>query len=509
MNVFNLAHSAEVNSKKNHPKRTIADVCDSLKNADIKNVNVISVENVLAGAFEFPVNSDRPGPMKGDFLFAPFNWTGKFKKGTNPNFCRVKISLTPSVDSNILMEVWLPENWNRKFLGVGSFGWGGSIMYNGLMSGLQEGYAVANSDTGHQDGNDGAFSLGHPEKMIDYGYRAAHEMTVTSKKMIKMYYGKLPKYSYWAGCSLGGLEGLIEAKRYPKDYNGYVIGAPPNPIVHFNGMQIYSSWLLNQNANLKMNRDKMNIVHNAVLDKCASEIGKSQGFVDKPETCDFDPSVLICKNGETENCLSVDEVDFVKKAFRGPVNSLGEIIFPGPAYGTENDINTNLEPMSVASGMFKYFAFQDSNWDFKKINWDTDITKADNLVGNLLHVKPEELKPFLKKGGKILFYLGWNDSHNPTDLLNFTSQLGFNEQIRTFLIPGMGHCASGNGCDTFDKLSSLDNWISKKISPEKIISYKVENETPIRSRPICAYPKKAVYKGVGDISTESSFECVK
>jgi feruloyl esterase len=490
-------------------KRSLADNCDSLTALNAPKMTITSALSIEEGKFTRPVEDQNGGKgPKNDFLFSPFNWSGSFVKGTNPKFCRVTALLKPSKDSQIQIEVWLPEKWNGKFLGVGSFGWGGKIMYYGLMSGLQAGYAVANSDTGHQGGNDGGFSLGHPEQMIDYAYRATHEMTVNAKTIIRNYYGKKPKFSYWAGCSLGGLEGLIEAKRYPGDYNSMVIGAPPNPIVNFNGMQMWPSWLIAKNPNLSIDRKKIEFVHKAVLDKCATPVGKAQGFVDLPESCVFDPATLLCKNGQIENCLSEAEIQFFISSYEGPVDPVTKKnIFPGVAYGAENEIGTSKNPMGVALGLYKYFAFQDPSWDFEKINWHDDVKKAEEKIGNLLHVSSNELRPFLNKGGKIIFYLGWNDSHNPKELIHFVQSLQNEKQVKLFNIPGMGHCAGGEGCDTFNKLALIDKWTEENQASEKIITYKVEQEKPVRSRPICAYPKVAKYKGSGDIDQAQNFDC--
>src|SRR5258706_8909337 len=170
-------------------------------------------------------------------------------------------------------------------------------MYGGMLTGLQDGYATTSTDTGHDgavDGHGGQFALGQPEKLIDYAYRAGHEMTVAAKAIARRFYGTAPARSYWVGCSLGGLEGLIEAKRYPTDYDGIVAGAPPNPLARFNALQLWPSWLINQDPTRLIPRGKYNMVPDAVLKNRASAVGLKDGVVDKAD-CNFDPKQLLCK----------------------------------------------------------------------------------------------------------------------------------------------------------------------------------------------------------------------
>ncbi len=481
--------------------------CGSLAKLALPHATITLAQPVAVGEFK--------APPHGLNFFSAFNLAGHVQQGSNPAFCRVAATLKPSADSDIRIEVWLPQSgWNGKFVGVGSFGWGGSIMYSGMLSSVQEGYAVANTDTGHQDGN-GQFTLGHPEKLIDYAYRATHEMTMDAKAIIETFYGAPPSRSYWVGCSLGGLEGLIEAKRYPTDYDGIVAGAPPNPIVRFNALQLWPSWLISQDPRRLIPPSKYAVVHEAVVKACGSAIGQEDGLVDEPDRCKFDPRSLQCQGADAPDCLTAPQVYLLQQTYAGPVNPrTKEAIFPGPARGAELEMFPfgNDRPMSVALDLFRYAAFQDPGRDPRSMDWDRDVDAAIQKLGPLMHVDAD-LKPFFAHGGKLLLYIGWTDYHNPEQLIAYFRSLIESSgekargSVRLFTIPGMAHCAGGQGCDTFDKLGAIDGWVDHGNAPERIIASKVNGADVVRSRPLCAYPAVAKYKGEGDTGDAANFVC--
>lgn len=504
-----VATAAETRLENANSNQAAAMSCAQLASVALPNATITQAESVAAGQYKLAsMPFDRSG----------MNLAGRIQQGANPAFCRIAATLKPSADSNIKIEVWLPESgWNGKFLGVANFGWGGSLMYSGMLTGLQEGYATASTDTGHSaaDGPNGQFALGHPEKIIDYAYRATHEMTVAAKSFVKSFYGRAPARSYMIGCSLGGLESLIEAKRYPEDYDGMVIGAPPNPITRFNALQLWPSWLVSQDPRRFIPREKYAMVHRAVVQACASPIGKKDAVVDEPDKCSFDPKVLQCKGAETPECLTAPQVELLQKTYQGPVNPrTGEVIFPGPARGTELEMFmfAGTEPMGVALDLFRYAAFQNADWTSKTMDWDKDVNAAIDKVGPLMHVD-SNLKPFFDRGGKMVFYIGWNDYHNPQELIGYYQSLLKNSgskvrnSTRLFTIPGMGHCAGGNGCDTFNKLGVIDAWFEQDKAPERILAAKVTNGNVVRTRPLCAYPKVAKYLGSGDSNDATNFTC--
>ncbi|OAG74649.1 feruloyl esterase [Gluconobacter japonicus] len=491
-----------------------ATTCADLAHTALPDATFTKIETIAAGAWHSPQTSltrimSTPG----------MNLAGHPAQDTNPSFCRVAVTLHPSTDSQIRTEIWLPlTGWNGKFLGVGNFGWAGSLMYEGMTTGVKEGYAVASTDTGHDsstpEGQGGRFTLGHPEKLIDYAYRADHLMTVTAKNLIRRFYGKAASHAYWIGCSLGGLEGLIEAKRYPEDYDGIVAGAPPNPIVSFNAEQLWAGWMSYHDPALRVSREKFQLLNRAVMAACASPVGKKQGFLDDPERCGFKPSQLLCKGQETSDCLTANEVKSAEQIYRGPIDpNSGNVIFPGPAKGSEEGFSADGKAFPVALDLFKYAAFQNPEWDWTALNWDKDIATATLKLGPLLHVD-DNLTPFFRHGGKLLMYIGWNDGHNPEQLASYYQSVIKNSgssgqnSARLITIPGMGHCYGGSGCDTFSKLGVIDDWISRHQSPETIIAAYVSNGKIIRTRPVCAWPKIAYYDGHSNMNDAASFSCI-
>ena len=489
--------------------------CGALAKLVLPGAQITAAEFVGAGRYSLPTGgmarlTSQPG----------MDVSGQPRLAPNPAFCKVDAVLRPSPDSDIRIEVWMPlAGWNGKYLGAGNFGWAGSFMTSTMLSGLNAGYAVASTDTGHESatpqGQGGRFALGHPEKMIDYGYRADHLMTVDAKAITQAFYGRAPSRSYWVGCSLGGLEGLIEAKRYPTDYDGIVAGAPPNPIVKFNAEQLWAGWLVHQDPSLATPRAKFMLLHQAVMKACASPIGQKQGFVDEPDKCAFEPKQLLCKGADALDCLTPPQVRLMDQIYQGPVNPrTGQVIFPGPAKGSEEGFADSGDgrPFPIALDMFKDFAFQDPNWDWSKIDWSKDIDVASAKAGPLLHVDAD-LKPFFDRGGKLLMYIGWNDGHNPEELIAYYKALLRKAgpqgaaSAKLFTIPGMGHCFGGAGCDTFDRLDAIDRWVETGRAPQRIVASKVENGAVVRTRPLCAYPEVARYRGFGRVDNASSFAC--
>lgn len=492
------------------------DTCAALAAQALPDATITRAQVVAAGTYVMPQN-----PLSQLAKAPGMSPTGRIANGPNPAFCQIAATLKPSSDSDIKVEVWLPlKGWNGKFLGVGSFGWGGALMYPGMLSGLEQGYAVAANDTGHdgttEAGKGGRFALGHPEKLVDYSWRADHLMTVHAKALIQAYYGRKPTRSYWVGCSLGGLEGLIEAKRFPHDYDGIVAGAPPNPLVKFNAAQLWTSWLIKQNPGVNMTKAKFEMVGKAAQQACATPVGRQQGFIEEPDRCSFTPEQLQCKGAETADCLTSAQVKLMQQVYTGPVNPrTGERIFQGPAKGSEAQLGefADGKPFPVALDLFQYAAFQDPNWDWSTLDWDKTINDAVAKLGPLLHVD-SDLKPFFAHGGKLLMYVGWNDFHNPEELAGYYQAVlrdagdQTRASARLFTVPGMGHCYGGEGCDTFDKLGNLDAWVSHGVAPQRIVAARVEDGKVVRTRPLCAYPQVARYDGKGPMDQAQSFACV-
>lgn len=513
--------------------------CGDLAKLVLPNTTITMAQTVAAGEFKMPSQGAGgpggppagPGGQAGqggqqarpNVQGAPGGQGGPGGGGPQtdtskmPAFCRIAATLKPSSDSNIKIEVWLPvSGWNGKFYAVGNGGWAGSIPYRGMVEGIAANYATAGTDTGHDVGN-GSFIPGHPEKFIDYGYRADHEMTLRAKELIKAYYSSDPKYSYWIGCSLGGMEALVEADRYPADYDGIIAGAPMNPMTMFNAAQMWPGYLALHYAEGIIPPAKFAVMHEAVMKTCASPIGLKQGFVEDPASCKWDPASLLCKNGDAPDCLTASQVDVAHRFYQGPVNPrTGELIFPGPPLGVEGDVGSRgmNGPNTIATDLYKYAVYQDPNWDWKSMDYDTAIDKAREVVDPVMRAS-SNLNVYLNRGGKLLLHGGWAEWRNGSELADYYQNVlknagqGKADEVRLFLIPGMGHCGGGNGPNEFDKLTVLNDWVDKGETPNQLLMSKSSQGKVIRTRPACAYPLVAKYKGSGNEDEAESFVCAK
>jgi len=512
--------------------------CESLAKLVLPNTTITMAQTVAAGEFKMPSQNTggpggppaAPGAPAGQAgpggPGAPGGQAGAAPQRSGPPpvdtskmpaFCRIAATVKPSSDSDIKVEVWLPvSGWNGKFYAVGNGGWAGSIPYRGMVEGITANYATAGTDTGHDVGN-GSFIPGHPEKFIDYGYRADHEMTLRAKELIKAYFSKDPKYSYWIGCSLGGMEALVEADRYPNDYDGIIAGAPMNPMTMFNAEQIWNGWLALKFPDAIIPAAKFGVMHEAVMKACATPIGQKQGFLEDPASCKWDPASLLCKNGDAPDCLTAVQVATAHKIYEGPVNPrTGEHIFPGIPLGLEGELAQRGMggESKIATDLYRYAVYQDPNWDWTTMDYDTAITKARTVADPVMRAGTN-LNAFLNRGGKLLLHGGWAEMRNGSELADYYQNVLKNagqskdDQVRLFLIEGMGHCGGGNGPNQFDKLGTIDAWVAKDQTPNQLLTSKVSNGKVERTRPTCAWPAVAKYKGTGSEDEAESYVCAK
>jgi feruloyl esterase len=491
-----------------HPAASAAAAsCDALRTLSLANTTITLAQEVPAGGFTMPSPSGAPQPAAG--LLADL-----------PAFCRVAATLAPSSDSEIKVEVWLPaSNWNGKFQGVGNGGWSGAINYGALAAALRRGYAAASTDTGHSGGR-GEFALGHPEKLIDFGWRAVHEMTGRAKQVIDAYYGAGPRLSYWTGCSSGGKQGLKEAQRFPADYDAIVAGAPANYWTHLVAMSISVAQATLRDAASFIPRQKYQVLHDAVMAACDAGDGVTDGVLEDPTRCRFDPAAIQCKGGDAADCLTGPQVAAARKIYAPVTNPrTGAEIFPGLEPGSEKGwagLAGGPGPLQIADDHFKFVVFKDPAWDFRTLDFDRGVAEADRIDGGLLNANDPDLRPFFARGGKILMYHGWNDQLiPPRNSIEYLRQVeavvnGREEaarSIRLFMVPGMAHCAGGDGPSTFDALGALEQWVEHDAPPQRIVASKRTDAVVVRTRPLCPYPQVARYSGRGSTDDEQSFVC--
>jgi feruloyl esterase len=436
-----------------------------------------------------------------------------------PPFCRVTMTLTPSPDSDIKSEVWLPiAGWNGKFQQVGNGGWGGSIQYPALAAALRRGYAASSTDTGHV-GVTARFVPGHPEKLIDFGYRAVHETALRSKAIIGAAYGTAPRLSYFVGCSGGGRQAFMEAQRYPQDFDGIIAGAPGYNRTDQSFQLIAASQATHRDGASFIPPEKLAVLHRAALNACDQRDGLLDGLISDPLRCSFDPAVTVCKGTDAADCLTSAQIQ-AAKAIYAPVRhpQTGEEVFPGVEPGSEPRWTINAggpRPLGMSDEFFKYVVFKDANWNFRTLDVAKHLDQARKADGGVVSANSPDIKPFVSRGGKLVIYHGWGDTNvPPRSSVNYYNRLvdtlgtsEVNRSVRLYMAPGMGHCGGGEGPNEFDALAALEQWTEAEKAPGAILASKVTDGRVVRTRPLCPYPQIATYKGSGSIDDASNFVC--
>lgn len=491
--------------------------CEQLK-LSLPNTTITSIQPIPAGPFAAPVSAEAPAAV------APPQAAGRGGRTAQPAvrvpaYCRVLMVLEPSPDSHIEAAMFLPaENWNGKLQVVGNGGWAGSISYPAMAAALREGYATASNDTGHHAndaGGGGMFGLGHPEKITDFAYRAMHETVVKAKLITAAFYGKSPKYSYYNGCSTGGRQGLIEATRFPEDFDGMAVGAPANPHVHLHEAGIERALELMKN-NAPLTQAKVEALHAAVMDSCDALDGVKDGIISNPEKCHYDPAALLCKDGEDgPNCLTPAQLQTVKIVFGDVKTKSGEVVWTGYPAGTELEVAALRNVPKSPGGVWdvvRVLGHQDKDYDWHNFDLDKELPIADKAG---IDVLTYDLSAFKAHGGKMLLYHGWADSGIPPghtvlyykDVLATMGKKKQDDWLRLYMEPGMGHCGGGPGPDQFNKMGVIERWREAGQAPEAILATHVTGSTVDMTRPLCPYPQVAVYKGVGSTNDAASFAC--
>jgi feruloyl esterase len=450
-----------------------------------------------------------------------------------PPFCRVEAVARPTSDSEIKFEVWIPpaDAWNGKFVGVGNGGYMGSISYPAMATELRKGFATASTDTGHT-GDDMRFGQGHPEKIVDYAYRAVHVMTDTAKLIIRDAQGRFAERSYFVGCSAGGQQALSEAQRFPEDYDGIVAGDPANNRIRQSFGFLYA-WMVTHTADGApiIPAAKLQLLTKSAVEACDAIDGLKDGLIDDPRKCHFDPGKLVCPSAasgparDDAACLTQPQVEAARHMYEGLKSPhTSEQIYTGWPRGSEAFGDSAIqswgtyvmdpkEPMRL--GFFKYFLFHDPNWDYHTVDWDRDLAYAEQKLAFFAPVE-KDLSGLKKHSGKLLMYTGWMDPVvPPQDTVAYyegvVKAMGGPERtrefFRLFVAPGMGHCSGGPGPNSFDALGALEQWVEHGTAPDRLIASHATNGKVDRTRPLCPFPQVARYKGTGSIDDAASFSC--
>jgi len=397
--------------------------------------------------------------------------------------CKVAVSSHPTKDSDIRLELWIPEGsaWNGKYLQLGNGGFAGQVPVGQFARYVRQGYAVAGTDDGHQDkvGTNASWALGHPEKVIDFGWRALKETTEASKALIRANKGGKIERSYFAGCSDGGREALMEAQRFPADFDGIVAGAPANYMSQLFGLSAVQQQTMARPGGY-LGQPQRELLEKAALAQCGGE-----AFIRDPMSCHFDPGRLACKAGQTDGCLTAPQVASARAMYEGRKDKSGKVMFPGYSPGAEAlngswnawitgpnpEMNQRAAGPSFSSNAFKYFGFDDPNFDYLKMDMGGQYEGARRKMAAVLDSDNPNLSAFKKRGGKLIQYHGWNDPAIPP-----RSSVVYYEDVRKtmgdtsgfyrlYLVPGMLHCGGGVGPSTVDWVADLDAWVTAGKAP--------------------------------------------
>jgi hypothetical protein len=499
-----------------------ADSCTAIKDLKLPDTTITRAEHVASGDLEGP-GIDKP-------------------LHDLPPFCRVVGVLRPTADSVIRFEVWLPQkDWNSRFLGVGTGGFAGSIGYQSLAVNLRRGFATAGSDAGHQgESEDASWAFGHPEKIKDFGWRAVHMTTERAKEVVKAYYGKTAAKAYFDSCSDGGREALMEAERFPEDYDGILAGAPANNWTRLVSAGIDITQKTAGDPRAYISTMKLPAIERASLAACDALDGVKDGIISDPAKCHFDPAVLLCKAEDSLDCLTQPQVDSLKTFYAGGVDGHGKSILPGYSMGDESGAWREWvlgqgpgagAGVQYVQNYFRYMVTGDTKWNILTADVDASLAAANKETATALNSTSPDLSPFAARGGKLIMYHGWNDpAISPWNSIAYYESvqktMGAEKTesfMRLYMAPGMEHCAGGPGPSAFGQLGipttsgpkygvfdALVGWVEKNVPVGDVIATKYTSDNKVMmTRPLCPYPAIAKYKGTGDTNDAANFACSK
>jgi hypothetical protein len=463
-----------------------------------------------------------------------------------PAHCLVHGLIKPAPVSAIQFEVWLPEaGWNGKLQTVGNGGLAGTISFPAMGTALKAGFATASTDTGHT-AEEPKDWLQNKERMIDYSYRGLHLTTVDAKAIVDAYYGQNASEALYTGCSTGGKQGLMEAQRFPADFDAIVAGDAAN---YWTRQMVSEVWngVATGTPETALPEAKLQLVQDAVLEQCDALDGVKDGLIADPRRCKFDPKKLLCKGGDAASCLTAGQLSAVQKIYSGPVNPrTGQSVYPGPYPGGELGwggarpmvINRPGKSSGVSSWDFMRFSlFSNPEWDFHSFDFDRELQTLEEKYAALTNATDANLEEFRKLGHKLIYYHGASDPLIPAQNgVNYyesvvAQQKGLDKTqtfFRAFLVPGLYHCAGGPGANGFgtaqpapagqvdadhDVVQAAVRWVEKGVAPAKIIATRYVDGAPAKGvqfqRPLCPYPLAARYNGKGDTNDAANFSCVK
>ena len=513
----------------NQAPAAAATTCENLTTLSLPNTSITLAQTVAPGAFTAPPPPARaaaPGAAAAPAAAQAPAGRGRGQQFADlPAFCRVQATLKPSSDSDIKMELWLPvaTSWNGKLRGTGNGGLGGGAGVNAgaLANGVRLGYATAGNNTGHE--GDSRYALDHPEKIKDFGFRSAHEMTVASKALIKAFYDKDPTYSVMAEGGGGTIAALSSAQRYPEDYDVIAVTGMSSYLTRHTFGQMWFWQATHKDAASYIPQEKYAVLHGAALSACDALDGLKDGIIGDVQRCRFDPVVTQCKGADGPGCLTARQVEAARKIYAGATNprtkkEIYSPMYPGSELGW-GQLAGGDAPLGIPLEFFKYYVFKDPNWDYKTrpVDFDKDVPLADKPEIQPVNAVDPDLRKFFARGGTLLLVDGWSDTAVPPKVAtnyyqNVLAKTGVNtvkESMRFFMVPAMGHGPGTNGVENmnFDALGVIEQWKQTGKAPDRLIVDHYKNGMEVGKRLVCQYPQVAMYKGSGNPEDPASYTC--
>lgn len=446
--------------------------------------------------------------------------------------CRVQAAAAPVPDSHIRIEFWLPAGWNGKMLGQGGGGLNGGldVAKPDLAQAVGLGYAGVATDSGHKASATAKWAIGHPAAIVDFGDRGDHVAAVAGKAIVAAFYGKPASRNYFRGCSDGGREALMTAQRHPTDYDGIIAGAPAYNFTGLMSSAVWNARRVDRNPAAATLPTKLKLLRAAAIRQCDKLDEVADNVIENPLACKFDPAEIECTPGEdAASCLTTAEVEIARKIYRGPRANDGSTIVQGPSVGSEEGwgpfiTEGGIGEMLLGDPFFRGIVYQNADWSPRSFELNRDFRVARQRVGPIIDAANPDLSAFMRHGGKLLVYQGWEDPAVPAEstlhyykAMRRATGAAAARNTRLFMMPGVGHCEGGHGPSDFDKLDVLDRWVSTGVAPDRIVAKMVEGDTHaptgdrgrlVRTRPLCAWPKVARYKGAGSTDDAENFSCV-
>ena len=450
-----------------------------------------------------------------------------------PAFCRVAGTITPVPGSRIGFELWLPRTgWNGKIEMFGNGGYSSKIDEPDMRAQLARGYATLGTDTGHQ-GGDPDVAVGHPQVIVDWGWRAVHASIEKARDIVRAFYGVPARHRYFSGCSTGGHQALTEAQRFPDDFDGIIAGDPGNNRTHLNVgflAEFLSDHATGDNDAKLLPAAKLPMVARAAVEAChAADLARDGGlpgddYLADPRDCAFDPATLLCRGADGPDCLTAAQVKVVRAIYAGPHDPrTGHLIENGYVPGSEagwamyfQDFNGRNEP--ARSDFWSDWVFHDPHWNWWSFDFDRDVARTDDELAGTINADDPDLAAFARHG-KLIGYHGFADPVVPSlESINYRRRVAAafpggaeatDRFYRLFMVPGMAHCTGGAGPDVFDAQGALENWVEHGQPPARIVATKYTDASRTKvafARPLCPYPAHAFYRS-GNPRDASSFDC--